>query len=709
MKNIFLLFAALLFSSPSVVHSADRPIKVACVGNSITYGSGIANPSKNSYPAQLQQYLGTHYHVRNFGVSARTLMKKGNNPYIHTAEYKQSLDFEPDIVLIKLGTNDSKLVNRVHLESDFKADYAELIASYQNLPSKPRIVLLTPVRCYLGEDEFSTQSYLNVIIPALQELAITKKCEIINLHSLFNPTWESHIMPDKLHPSSIGAGMIAHKVGRYLTYPSNAPDAVNKLPYAIDETFNFHGYKGYKFKAVGAQCVIVEPKFAAKGNPWVWRARFWGHEPQTDIALLENGFHLAYCDVADLYGAPGAVERWNRFYKLVARPIGLNPKVALEGMSRGGLIIYNWAAANTTKVACIYADAPVMDFKSWPMGEGESDGSADDTKNLLTAYGFAEDNEALAWKKNPLDHAKKLAKAGIPMLHVVGDADNIVPVAENTELFEKTVKANGGDIRVIHKPNVGHHPHSLESPTEIVNFILRSTGHLENACVRPVPGNEYRSAAGWREGSDWHVVSEEISAILGREKLDILLLGNSITQGFGGSRECVTYKPGKQIADSLFKGLQWESAGISGDRTQNLLWRLQNGNYDAAKPSVVVITIGINNLNGDNDAGQTAAGVIAVAQQALESLPQTRIILLGPLPAGASTDSPLRERCDGVQTILAKTKFDPRITYINPTEWFVNQDGDLKEGYYGGDDLHLTSLGYAAWCAELSKLVVNAK
>ena len=96
---------------------------------------------------------------------------------------------------------------------------------------------------------------------------------------------------------------------------------------------------------------------------------FWGHEPQTDIALLEHGFHIVYCDVADLYGSDKAVQRWNSFYKRMVKA-GFNKKVALEGMSRGGLIVYNWAAQNPEKVACIYADAPVMDFKSWPMGQG---------------------------------------------------------------------------------------------------------------------------------------------------------------------------------------------------------------------------------------------------------------------------------------------------------------------------------------------------
>ena len=93
---------------------------------------------------------------------------------------------------------------------------------------------------------------------------------------------------------------------------------------------------------------------------------------------------------------------------------GFNKKVALEGMSRGGLIVYNWAAQNPEKVACIYADAPVMDFKSWPMGQGKSAGSAMDTKQLLNAYGFKNEAEALNWKKNPIDCAPTMAKLESP-------------------------------------------------------------------------------------------------------------------------------------------------------------------------------------------------------------------------------------------------------------------------------------------------------
>ncbi len=228
---------------------------------------------------------------------------------------------------------------------------------------------------------------------------------------------------------------------------------------------SFHGFDCYDFEQAGARCKIVTPKKAAAGNPWIWRARFFGHQPQLDKALLEKGYHVAYCDVGNLFGAPKAVERWDGFYKFLTEQRGLHKKPALEGMSRGGLIIYNWAKKNPEKVSCIYGDAPVCDFKSWPRGNAKV------WKQCMNAYGFKDEAEALAFKGNPIDGLEPLAKAKVPLLHVVGDADTVVPVDANTAVLEKRYKTLGGQIEVIHKPGVGHHPHSLKDPAKLVEFV----------------------------------------------------------------------------------------------------------------------------------------------------------------------------------------------------------------------------------------------
>lgn len=237
---------------------------------------------------------------------------------------------------------------------------------------------------------------------------------------------------------------------------------------------DFHGYKQFDFLLEGRACKVVCPVEDAPGRPWVWRARFWGHEPQTDVALLARGFHVAYTEVGGLFGNDEAVKAWDDFYAFLTGQYGFSTKPSLEGMSRGGLIIYNWASENADRVSCIYADAPVCDIKSWPGGQGVGKGSPDDWKICLEVWGLDE-STAKAFKRNPIDRLAPLARAGVPLLHVVGDADDVVPMAENTNVLAERYRALGGSVEIIVKPGVGHHPHSLVDPAPIVDFILEHT------------------------------------------------------------------------------------------------------------------------------------------------------------------------------------------------------------------------------------------
>lgn len=714
MKRPLILLALTLVSLSAL---AGPKIKVACIGNSITYGAGIADRDRNSYPAQLQQYLGDAYDVRNFGVSARTLLSKGDLPYVQTGEYQASLDFRPDIVLIKLGTNDSKPQNRIYLDSDYLSDYKALLRSYDSLPGKPWVVLMSPVTCFT-DDNISDSVIGGQIVPLIRQLAKEQHRPIINLYNLFGRPWEEYLVPDRIHPSSIGAGTVAAAIGQYIE--NNYRQPVAAYPAGLptpNDTSNFNGYPQYNFNlAIGKKevpCHLVLPQTYAEGQPWVLRARFWGHEPQTDIALLEHGFAIAYCDVAGLYGSPDALKRWDRFYDLMTRN-GFSKKVVLEGMSRGGLPVYNWAVRHPERVACIYADAPVMDLKSWPLKS-----SPDDTRQMMQAYGFKTDKQLQSWAKNPIDHAAALAKAGVPILHVVGDADDVVPVAENTAVFEQRYTAAGGtNMEVIHKPGVGHHPHSLSNPAPIVGFVLHAAGLAENPCVRPVPGNEYRSGAGWTGGAEWHAVARDITATIEKQtaalgpdkRLKLLLLGNSITQGFGGCRALVAGKPGRAAMDAVIgDSLLWASAGISGDRTQSLLWRIQNGGYEKARPENVAITIGVNNLNGGDRPEEIAEGIILVAQEAARRYTGARIILFGLLPAGADDSDPRRVKSNAVHARLAasKERLPEGVEYIDPTPWFIDagNNGALLPGLYSGDCIHLTEGGYQVWSRHIGQLI----
>ena len=264
------------------------------------------------------------------------------------------------------------------------------------------------------------------------------------------------------------------------------PVGVTEHPRSLSPRFpgersTWYGFERYDFSTLGFAATVVAPvKLYAQqtngklGRHWIWRARFFGHEPQTDLALLEEGFHLVYADVANLYGSPRAMERLDTLYRYVVGEHGFAPKPALEGMSRGGLTTYNWATRNPEKVACIYADNPVCDFKSWPAGRGNGKGSLGAWKKCLDAYGFTEE-QALAYEGNPLDHLAPLAEAKVPLLHICGTADEVVRIEENTEVLAERYRALGGTIAVIRKEGVGHHPHSLKDPQPIVDFILEHT------------------------------------------------------------------------------------------------------------------------------------------------------------------------------------------------------------------------------------------
>ena len=285
----------------------------------------------------------------------------------------------------------------------------------------------------------------------------------------------------------------------------NRGDAADAFPGKVSD---FHSFTRYDFTQGGRRCIVVAPDEVAEGKPWVWRARFFGHEPQTDIALLEHGYHVAYVDVANLFGSPMAVEVWTGFYDYLIKKHGFHRRPALEGMSRGGLIIFNWAKAHPGQVSCIYGDAPVCDFKSWPGGKGVGKGGGGAWQTCLKAYGLTE-AAAMTAKVNPVDGLQSLATARVPILNVVGDADVVVPVVENTAIFEERYAKLNGPIEVLHKPGIGHHPHSLKDPQVIVDFILKNR---RDVTIVLAGDSTVTASAGWggafaeRFGSRLHVI-----------------------------------------------------------------------------------------------------------------------------------------------------------------------------------------------------------
>ena len=240
------------------------------------------------------------------------------------------------------------------------------------------------------------------------------------------------------------------------------------------ERTTWNGFGRFDFEAEAERFLVVEPRREAAGRPWIWRAEFFDHEPQADLALLEAGWRVAHVfTAAGHYGAPVGVAAWDRAYRYLTERHGFSRRLVLEGFSRGGLLAYNWAILHPDKVVAIYADAPVLDIRSWPGGRGEGRGYPEDWRKCLEDYGLTEES-AGAFTGGPLDNLAPLARGDVPLLHVVGDADGAVPVSENTAVLEERYRALGGRITVIHKPDCDHHPHSLPDPAPIVDFLLEA-------------------------------------------------------------------------------------------------------------------------------------------------------------------------------------------------------------------------------------------
>lgn len=177
------------------------PVKLACVGDSITQGN-----KKGDYPSQLQALLGDRWEVRNFGHSGHTLLKKGDKPYWNSPRYQEALAFKPDAVIIKLGTNDTKPQNW-KFKDEFVADYKALVQSFQALESKPRIYVCRPVPVF-GKGNFGiVESGIQEEIPMLDALAKELGLGIIDMHAALDG--KADLVPDRVHPNKEGYALMA--------------------------------------------------------------------------------------------------------------------------------------------------------------------------------------------------------------------------------------------------------------------------------------------------------------------------------------------------------------------------------------------------------------------------------------------------------------------------------------------------------------------
>lgn len=191
----------------------EQALRVACIGNSITDGMGIDMSEVYGYPAVLQRLLGKNYNVKNFGVSARTLMNKGDLPYMKEQAWADAQAFLPNIVVIKLGTNDSKDYNWIH-GADYGADLQKMVDTLRALPSKPQIYVCSPIPAARIWG-ISDSVIVNGEIPAIKRVVKKNKLAYIDLHTEFKPT-EGLMQRDGIHPTDKGAAQLAKIIAAHI-------------------------------------------------------------------------------------------------------------------------------------------------------------------------------------------------------------------------------------------------------------------------------------------------------------------------------------------------------------------------------------------------------------------------------------------------------------------------------------------------------------
>ncbi len=231
------------------------------------------------------------------------------------------------------------------------------------------------------------------------------------------------------------------------------------------------GAKRLDFPAGGGKGFVILPETSAGDGPmpWIWYApTLIGQHPDESHAwmfrqLLDKGFAIAGVDVGESFGNPEGRRTYTAFYELAVPRYGLVAKACFMPQSRGGLMLYNWAAENPQRVQCIAGIYTVCDLSSWPGLE-----------KACSAYAMSED-ELLAClaQHNPVERLAPLAAAGIPILHVHGDADTVVPIERNSGELARRYKALGGSMRLIVVPGKGHEvcDEFFRRP-EVVDFLL---------------------------------------------------------------------------------------------------------------------------------------------------------------------------------------------------------------------------------------------
>ncbi|MBQ2694187.1 MAG: alpha/beta hydrolase [Clostridia bacterium] len=235
----------------------------------------------------------------------------------------------------------------------------------------------------------------------------------------------------------------------------------------------WNGFECHEFIFDGQPSRVVIPEAKTEKPSLLIKTEYWNAFPQTEIELLKQGFYLSFIENENRWGKESDLDRKAEFVKFVTEKYGLQSKCVPVGMSCGGLIAIKFAAKYPELVACLYVDAPVLNYMSCPCGFGIGDSCCEDFPEFFESLGLKNISELICYLDMPMHKLPILVENRTPVIIVAGGSDKTVPYEENGLMLEKAYKENGIDIAVYVKPDCGHHPHGLENPTPVVEFIKK--------------------------------------------------------------------------------------------------------------------------------------------------------------------------------------------------------------------------------------------
>lgn len=376
------------------------------------------------------------------------------------------------------------------------------------------------------------------------------------------------------------------------------------------------GFRRFDFDFEGKGARVVIPEIALDGNPWVWRARFPDWHTEMDSMLVLEGFHVVYLNTDNQYGSPAAMDAWDTFYAYLTEKYQFSEKVSLEGVSRGGLFIYNWAKRHPDRVNCIYAEAPVCDFSSWPGGFGEGKGSSADWERLKTEYGFSSDEEARAYTDNPVDNLEALAAAKVPVMHMIGLNDRVVPPDENTyKLVDRYVRA-GGPVTVIPctrgKQDLWGHHFPIETPRLGADFIKYHSGS-SGGLLDPSAFHQHRSN-----------IRNSLIKFEREKKGRVAFLGGSITYN-GGWRDSICQYLSQRFPDTEFEFI---AAGIPSMGTTPAAFRLERDVLSAGPVDLLFEEAAVNDASNGRSRLEQIRAMEGIVRHVRKDNPAADIVIM---------------------------------------------------------------------------------